>query len=162
MEQATLQNSESPPFQPYLRSLIIRSVYIFSVPDASEATEHPDEVVLDGIVWRRTGDIVVDLNGPAFQRKTDLHHPVVERSTELDFWRMMMPEDLLQNIIEATNQQAEMRFQAIGLQAVTTVLWCNTCQDYCWGWRKAKLTENRVRRTIFCLCSWAIHVSESI
>ena len=94
MEQAKLQNSKSPPFWPYLWSLIIQSVYIFSVPDASETTEHPNEVVLDGIVWRMTGDVVVDLNGPAFQRKAALHHPAVERSTELDFWRMMMPEDL--------------------------------------------------------------------
>ena len=68
------------------------------MPDASETAEHPDEVVLDGIVWHMTGDVVVDLNGPAFQRKAALYHPVIESSTELDFWRVMMPEDLLQNI----------------------------------------------------------------
>ena len=113
MEQATLQNSKLAPFRRYL---IIRSVYIFSVPDAFETTEHPDEIVLDGIVWRMTGDVVVDLNGPAFQRQAALYHHVVERSTELDFWRMMMPEDLLQNIIEATNQQAEMRFKPLNYE----------------------------------------------
>ena len=53
--------------------------------------EEPDQVVLDGVVWRVTGDVVVDFNGPAFQQKATLYHPVVERSTELDFWRMMMP-----------------------------------------------------------------------
>ena len=42
--------------------------------------EEPDHVVLDGVVWHMTGDVVVDLNGPAFQLKATLYHPVIERS----------------------------------------------------------------------------------
>ena len=52
------------------------------------------------------GDVTVELNGPAYQRKAALHHPLHKRSTELDFWKMMMPADL--NIIEATNLHTEM------------------------------------------------------
>ena len=54
------------------------------------------------------GDVTVELNGPAYQRKAALHHPLHERSTELDFWKMMMPADLMRNIIEATNLHTEM------------------------------------------------------
>ena len=54
------------------------------------------------------GDVTVELNGPAYQRKAALHHPLHERSTELDFWKMMMPADLMRNIIKATNLHTEM------------------------------------------------------
>ena len=54
------------------------------------------------------GDITVELNGPAYQGKAALHHPLHERSTELDFWTMMMLADLMRNTIEATNLQTEM------------------------------------------------------
>ena len=54
------------------------------------------------------GDVTVELNGPAYQRKAALYHPLHERSTELDFWKMMMPADLMRNIIEATKLHTEM------------------------------------------------------
>ena len=54
------------------------------------------------------GDVTVELNGPAYPRKAALYHPLHERSTELDFWKMMMPADLMRNIIEATNLHTEM------------------------------------------------------
>ena len=75
---------------------------------------------------------MVDLNGPAFQQKATLYHPVVERSTELDFRRMMMPEDLLQNIIEATNQQAKMCFKPLDykqLQQFFGIIFAMTIAD---------------------------------
>ena len=53
-------------------------------------------------------DVTVELNGPAYQRKGALHHPLHERSMELDIWKMMMPADLMNNIIEATNLNPEM------------------------------------------------------
>ena len=64
--------------------------------------------MLDGVEWHKMGDVTVELNGPAYQRKAALHHPLHERSTELDFWKIMMPADLMRNIIEATNLHTEM------------------------------------------------------
>ena len=48
------------------------------------------------------GDVTVELNGSAYQRKAALYHPLHERSTEL------MPADLMRNIIKATNLHTEM------------------------------------------------------
>eukprot|EP00731_Ephydatia_muelleri_P009180 Em0004g1518a len=75
---------------------------------AAESNGDDDRVVLDGVEWRKMGDVTVELNGPAYQRKAALYHPLHERSTELDFWKMMMPADLMRNIIEATNLHTEM------------------------------------------------------
>eukprot|EP00731_Ephydatia_muelleri_P008789 Em0004g1127a len=75
---------------------------------AAESNGNDDRIVLDSVEWRKMGDVTVELNGPAYQRKAALHHPLHKRSTELDFWKMMMPADNMCNIIEATNLHAEM------------------------------------------------------
>ena len=52
-------------------------------------------------------DVTVEMNGPAYQRKATLQHPLHKWSMELDIWKMMMPADLMCNIIEATNLHPE-------------------------------------------------------
>ena len=48
---------------------------------AAESNGDDDRVVLDGVEWRNMGDVTVELNGPAFQCKAALHHPLHEGST---------------------------------------------------------------------------------
>ena len=61
-----------------------------------------------------------------------------------------MPEDLLQNIIEATNQQAEKCFKPLDYEQLQQFFGIILPpHDYCRLWRKTKLMEDKVRQTIF-------------
>lgn len=116
VEQATFQKGKTTHFHisfavHYQLHLFVNAYMVRSSNRDTAAESSGDDdirVVLDGVEWRSMGDITVELNGPAYQRKAALHHPLHEWSTELDFWKMMMPADLMRNIIEATNQQTEM------------------------------------------------------
>ena len=77
-----------------------------------------------------------------FQTKAALYHLVDESSTELDFCRMMMPEDPLQNIIEATNQQVEMCFKPLDYEQLQQFFGVAR-HDYCNKWQR----KQSIRRT---------------
>ena len=51
----------------------------------------------------------MDPLGHAHRFKAKLLHAYSNESTDLDYWKMMMPEALLASIVYATNQQPEMR-----------------------------------------------------
>ena len=51
----------------------------------------------------------MDPLGHAHRFKAKLLHAYFNESTTLDYWKMMMREDLLASIVYATNQQQEMR-----------------------------------------------------
>ena len=74
---------------------------------AAGSNVNDDRIVLDVVEWHKMGDVTVELNGPAYQRKAALHHPLHVKSTELDFRKMMMPADLMRSIIAATNLHTE-------------------------------------------------------
>ena len=40
---------------------------------AAGSNGNDDKIVLDGVEWRKMGDVTVELNGPAYQRKAAIH-----------------------------------------------------------------------------------------
>ena len=63
----------------------------------------------DGVDWHSIGEVAMDPLSHEHRFKAKLLHAYSNESTALDYWTMMMPEDLLASIIFATNQQPEMR-----------------------------------------------------
>ena len=63
----------------------------------------------DGVDWHSIGEVTTDPLGHPHRFKAKLLHAYSNESIALDYWKMMMPDDLLASILYATNQQPEMR-----------------------------------------------------
>lgn len=63
---------------------------------------------MNGVEWRLEGDVTTNLQAGHPPSSAKLSAPLTPEATALDFWNIMMPHDLIESTLTATNLQAEM------------------------------------------------------